>query len=232
MYEEREFDIIFGEGYTHEEEKIIVNEIKNAIKYVFKKNEMSYVGAIKVVKEYTRGDSSILNGEYNIKDNSITICTKRTADLKNINKLKNIICHELVHLKFSWEIINYPDFIPKMNGDIPMYYINEFIACKISNNYSYVTSDLKKYIRKNINEFYEKDRVDSNINIQKDLASEISMYIIAEEILKKAGKNIPKIKEKYILKIANILKNIKFIPTELEYKNIRDELISQGFNII
>lgn len=206
-------NVKFENTYDEKSINTILTETKNAIYYVFGKYysypsiEIMFVNKLEV-------NGYIINGVANPETLKITIATR---NINNINKLKNCICHELIHIKFAFD--NLSKIIEIINGNIAMYYINEFWACKISNNYSYVSEDSNVF--KNLDLDQEVNKINSDcIENKKVLAGSICKCIIENNLIDNTLEN-----NKKYLTLMRKIEEIGFLPTEKDISDIKNELV-------
>lgn len=220
-------ETIFLDDYSDEEVKEIVEEIEKAIKFVFEDKYIGEIVKIEIMKKYSRGDDKKINGCFNSRTRILQL---GIISLKNIKKIRNTIAHELMHAKFSLGLLKVDIELFKfgVRGDYNIYIINEYMACKYSNDYSYVVHELKEWLKKDFL-YYYKNRKLTDSKIRKDLCSLICSIITASDKMKELGKNRNKIKYKDINDIAEILRKIDFLPTKSQYDELKELLTQKGF---
>lgn len=214
-------NIDFESVYSDDEMKMIVKEIKDAVEYVFEKNYYDKILNVNITKEKIEVNGDTVNGKYVYENFQIIISTKTMNDLKNIKKLRNTICHELTHMKFILD--NLQIHSKKIEyGDIPLYYINEFWACKISNKYSKVPDRLKI-----LNKIFNSGYLEGEF-MKKNTYNNDNQKLLADKICNSFIENC---KNKRHLNLYKKLKNISFTPSNGDIYIIRDELLKLGFKI-
>ena len=207
-------DVKFENNYTKKEIKLILTEIKNAINYVFGKYYDCPNIKIIVVNEL-KVNGYIINGKADLRKQEVKIATKT---INTNSKLRNCICHELVHIKFGFDNLN--KIVEIINGNIAMYYINEFWACKISKDYSYVADEANVF--KSLDLDKEVERIStSSIEDKKILAGAICMCILENDLIN----NVLKSNKKY-LNLRSKIEKIGFLPTEKDISDIKNELVN------
>lgn len=207
------FKVKFDESYTKYEMKIILGEINKAIKYVFGELYNHPDIEIMFIDKLNVGDYE-MRGMVDERDHSICIAK---SDIKNINQLKNCICHELVHIKFTFENLN--KYRKILNENMGMYYIDEFWACKISNNYS--PSGKYSYIFKGL----DLDRQVLQMSNQSVIGQKCLATSVCSCIIENYGEeNILESNKKYLI-LKNIIEQIGFKPTEDDLKMLEKELL-------
>ncbi|MGU8548902.1 hypothetical protein ACV3QO_06315 [Clostridium perfringens] len=206
-------NVKFENHYTEQEINIILIEIRNAIKYVFGERYNYPNINIKVVDELKINGYTI-NGVYNPNTLKLSIVTK---NIGTIFKLRNIICHELVHVKFAFD--NLSRVMRIISGDISLYYVNEFWACKISREYSNDIKDAN--IFKNLNLDYElKVWETSNIENKKMFATSVCSCILENDEIDNVLEN-----NKKYFELKRKIEEIGFNPTENDLEMLEKELL-------
>lgn len=220
---------VFEDEYEESDKDIITLELETAINCIFGEG-YGAVHEIIIIREYGRGDDIIINGCFNSKNKELKL---RINSITNTKKVKNTISHELYHAKFTHDLFkkNTELFIISIRNDYTMYMINEYMACKYSNDYSYVVSELKDWISDAQNKFndYYKDRLLIDNNKRKNLCTLISNIIVSNDKLKELRKSSYRIKNEDIKDIASILRKIDFIPTKEQYDELKELLNTKGF---
>lgn len=220
-------ETVFLDDYDEVEIKQIVEEFEKAIKFAFEDKYIGEIVKIEIMKKYSRGDDKKINGCFNSKTRILQLKIK---SLNNIKKIRNVMVHELIHARFSLGLlkIDIELFRLGIRGDYNIYMINEYMACKYSNDYSYVVHELKEWLQKDFL-YYYKNRKSTDDKIRKDLCSLICSIIVASDKMKELGKNRNKIKYKDINDIAEILRKIDFLPTKSQYNELKELLTQKGF---
>lgn len=206
-------NVKFENHYTEQEIKIMLIEIRNAIKYVFGDYDSSYLAInIKVIDEL-KINGYIVNGNANYKTLDFIIATK---NINNIFKLRNVICHELVHFKFVFDNLSN---VLKTNRIIALYYVNEFWACKISREYSNDIKDAN--IFKNLDLDYELKAWDtSNIENKKMFATGVCSWLLENDGID----NISESNKKYLI-LKRKIEDIGFNTSESDLEMLEEELL-------
>ena len=105
MDDEKKFNIevVFKSNFTDEEKIIIIDELDKAITFIFNRDYLiGEIVKIIIMRNYDSGDGKIINGCFTSKSRVIEL---GTVYINNIRRFRNLICHELTHTKFTFELI-------------------------------------------------------------------------------------------------------------------------------
>ena len=216
-FEYKNISVYLKDNFNTNIEAQIKTEIECAIDYFQKYEKVSCCNYLKEILVYNKLPYNNLG------------CFNNISRILNLNyngdkdTFKNTIVHELTHAKFNidlrlknkclWDILI-------RDCDPAIYMINEYMACKSGNKYSFNLKELEHINSCQDNfQFYYKQRKIKD-NALKELASLICNIIISEDILKQHKYKTRSIYINHILDIKKVLETIDFIPQKEQYENL------------
>lgn len=215
------------------DKNLIGEEINSAIKYfekTYKCTCCTYVKKIEVnSKEMLSDNNEKVSGKFIPSTRTIEL----GSEISNLNKYKNVIIHELCHAKFNIDLLIKEQqlFNLYIKGDITIYLINEYIACRESIKYSYDMNEINIfYDCKKDYKLFEDYKYDIKKN--KSISYLIVMIILSENLLRDKKIKMEDVFVKEITDIKEKLEKVEFIPDLKQYIDIREQLNKSNFKYL
>lgn len=229
--EYRKIKVEFSSELQEKERKEIYSELIKCFDYIFNESEHELCNLKRIIFRRKSDNDNVFYGVYHKDKEEVEILVSK----ENIVKLKNTICHELVHVKFFNDICSKAKdlMVDSWIAYLPLALIDEYNARKISNSYCYDIEELKDIENIDFN-FCFKNRGKCSKEEQTNLIGLICEVMIAYDLLNGKGYNVDNLinYNNRLYNLKAILQSINFIPTKEEYSRLIEVLKKEGFKFI